>query len=164
MQCNEVLDRCEAASDVTLYAATTNLLWEVTPSIPSAKWQAAIDACGASRLCGQSDWRLPTITELRSLIDGCPGTEAADSCVTERCASTSCVDNMECLGCANDAGPQEGFYCVPGLRDLGIAWSSTTITDIPANAWLVHFRTGGFIGVSKEVEYSVRCVRTGNLR
>ncbi|MFT5661094.1 MAG: hypothetical protein ACI9TV_001740 [Sulfurimonas sp.] len=48
--------------------STTSLVWQddVTPTTMS--WQNAIDYCEASTLGSQSDWRLPNINELTSIV------------------------------------------------------------------------------------------------
>jgi hypothetical protein len=50
------------------YDSTSRLYWEIIPSGGSMMaWQSAIDYCEQLNLSGHDDWRLPTISELRSL-------------------------------------------------------------------------------------------------
>jgi len=54
--------------------ARTNLEWQDDYSdnnntIKEATWQGAIDYCEALILDGKSDWRLPNLNELTSLVD-----------------------------------------------------------------------------------------------
>jgi hypothetical protein len=84
---------------------------------------------------GSADWRLPTIAELRTILDT----------TVLGCASGSpCLDPI--------FGPTIGnFY-----------WSATANATNPANAWLVIFFNGGvFFSGSKANDFPVRAVRTG---
>ncbi|MBD3789674.1 MAG: DUF1566 domain-containing protein [Campylobacterales bacterium] len=51
--------------------STTGLQWQddATAASTQLTWQAAIDHCEALTLGGHSDWRLPNINELKSIID-----------------------------------------------------------------------------------------------
>jgi len=50
---------------------TTGLMWQDDTTAASIKltWQAAIDHCEALTIGGHSDWRLPNIRELKSIVD-----------------------------------------------------------------------------------------------
>jgi len=48
---------------------TTTLQWQDNEIGTRTTWQGAIDRCEALTLGGQSDWRLPNINELDSLVD-----------------------------------------------------------------------------------------------
>ena len=47
----------------------TNLEWQDDATPPAMNWQDAIDYCESLSLGGDSDWRLPNIKELDSLVD-----------------------------------------------------------------------------------------------
>jgi hypothetical protein len=50
----------------------TGLMWSRNARLTGdiiIKWQEALDFASALVLCGHSDWRLPNITELESLVD-----------------------------------------------------------------------------------------------
>jgi hypothetical protein len=47
----------------------TGLVWEATPFTELVKWSTAAARCGNSLVGGRGGWRLPTDTELRSLLD-----------------------------------------------------------------------------------------------
>jgi len=54
--------------------ASTNLEWQDdysdnSNSIKNTTWQSAIDYCETLTLDGKSDWRLPNLNELTSLVD-----------------------------------------------------------------------------------------------
>lgn len=121
----------------------------------------AIDYCALLELAGETDWRLPTISELRTLIRGCPSTATGGSCgVTDDCATGRCVGDP-CDGCADDEGPADGCYwpedallgeCVPH-------WSSTRPPD-PYSLWYLDFRQGQIDSLwAGEMWCVARCVR-----
>ncbi len=47
----------------------SKLEWQDDAVGSSITWQAAIDRCEALELDGYSDWRLPNINELKSIVD-----------------------------------------------------------------------------------------------
>ena len=54
----------------TVLDRTTGLMWS-RENVPggSMNWKAAAEACNVLKLGGHSDWRLPTIRELLTLVD-----------------------------------------------------------------------------------------------
>jgi hypothetical protein len=47
----------------------TGLVWAKSPDPNLATWSSAVTVCQASGNAGRAGWRLPTIDELRSLVD-----------------------------------------------------------------------------------------------
>ncbi|MBQ3369292.1 DUF1566 domain-containing protein [bacterium] len=120
----------------------------------SASWSGAKTHCDNLTLCGYSDWRLPSISELRTLIQNCPATVTGGSCgVTDSCLSSSECKNDACSGCSIDSKYSK-------LGDRGIFWSSSVLSDNSGYAWYVDFHYGS-VGYSvKTSPYGyVRCVR-----
>lgn len=118
-------------------------------------WQSALDYCENLDKCGYSDWRLPSISELRLLIQNCSMTEIYGDCgVSDDCLEESSCWNDTCGGCEGDGS---GYYSK--LGDDGWFWSSSLQSDDSNKAWGVGFFNGllgtGDIGFS---DY-VRCVR-----
>jgi len=138
----------------------TGLVWQ-TVSDCCYDWQGAGSYCGLLRLGGNKDWRLPTISELRSLIYGCVNTESNGSCnVSDYCLFPACM-NDSCLGCDEDCGPTNGCYWPNQLTGDCLAYWSFSI--IPGHSstypWSIDFSTA-LIGHSSTYEnYNVRCVR-----
>jgi hypothetical protein len=95
----------------------TKLTWEAVPmkelQESSLNWQEAKDHCENLTLGGFDDWRLPTISELRSLIRGCPSTvkdgpcQVTDSCLKESCQNAACGTFLSKpkWGCPEGKGP-----------------------------------------------------------
>ncbi len=48
---------------------TTGLEWARKPLADRHEWKDAAAACSALKLCGHTDWRLPTVRELQSIVD-----------------------------------------------------------------------------------------------
>ena len=113
---------------------------------------------------GHSDWRLPTISELRCLVKNCAVSESKglcgieDTCPGERCASAK---NSIAPGppCKCDCG---GNYSVFGDREW--LWSSTTFAGAysATGTWAraINFKCGAVDGLDTGVlEAYVRCIR-----
>ena len=55
-------------TEETVFDCTTSLIWQKDHAGPMS-WQEAMDYASKLELAGHSDWRLPTIEELITLID-----------------------------------------------------------------------------------------------
>lgn len=53
----------------TVTDKTTGLMWQQATATGTYKWDQALDYCETLSLGGRTDWRLPNIKELRSLVD-----------------------------------------------------------------------------------------------
>jgi hypothetical protein len=47
----------------------TGLIWQKNDDDTPRTWQAALDYCNGLTLGGSSNWRLPNVKELRSIVD-----------------------------------------------------------------------------------------------
>jgi len=119
-------------------------------SSDSMYWDDAITYC--VNLGG----RLPTINELRTLIQNCPATESGGKCgVTDECLSYVDCYNDPCYGCEED---YSGKYSIFG--DIYWMWSSSELSDIADGAWGVDFRDIGRVyGGNKDGNGNIRCVK-----
>ena len=59
----------EASTGHTVTDSKTGLEWQDDILGETVRWQEAIDYCEALDLDGHSDWRLPNINELKTIID-----------------------------------------------------------------------------------------------
>jgi len=149
--------------------SVSGLTWQVSPTGGTMNWRAAKSHCENLGLGG---WRLPTISELRSLIRGCLATQKGGACgVTDSCLSRKNCQSSVCDGCSSKGGPGPGgAYWPPNWPpeisgDVSWYWSSSEIPDndfvlIGLEAWTVHFYGGDvrdhFTG---DDYYLARCVR-----
>ena len=136
-------ERTEAVAGYPVVAdAATGLMWQgcaagetgvaCTGSPASMTWQEALDYCQDSMWAGFSDWYLPNVVELLSIVD----------------------DRVSAPSLDSDAFPGA---VVPG----GQVWSSTSCADHWDLAWHVEFASGGVGGSDKRSSAGdgVRCVR-----
>lgn len=137
----------------------SNLMWQIDPPSESFTWQQAVDYCAGLTLGGYSDWRMPDIGELWSLIRGC--------------------ENI--YGCAPFYGPDEnGCYwdsnlngCIPASPNLfwstltprppcrGEVWPCPPVTTPPTTAGCGDFRDAdrSFNINPVSTPERIRCVR-----
>jgi AAA ATPase containing von Willebrand factor type A (vWA) domain len=119
-------------------------------------WQNATNYCENLTACGYSDWHLPTINELRTLIQNCSETETGGACgVTDSCLESDCYTSSDCA--PNNYVIMNGYFSK--LGDAKILWSSSNYLN--SSAWIADFRSGGIFSSSKSSFDSkyVRCVR-----
>ncbi len=138
----------------------STLVWQNPPTEETMEWQDAIDYCDDLSLDGHNDWRLPTISELRSLIRGCPATETGGSCTVQDdgCLSLSCREN--CSGCSGDDGPADGCYWSDEMEGpCDWYWSSSPVEEYDDVAWGVDFSRGYVDHGYVSYDLYVRCVR-----
>ena len=140
--------------------SSSGLTWQNPPAESAMQWPEAVDYCENLILDGHSDWRLPTISELRSLIRGCPATQTGWSCgVDDGCLSFSSCWSDPCEGCSS-GGPDDGCYRpveVEGSCDW--YWSSSSREDDDFYRWFVIFFSGRVDHGVKALGNDVRCVR-----
>lgn len=94
-------------------------------------WKEALDYAKSLVLDGKSDWRLPTVTELESLLD-------------------RSVLHYKLRPIAREDVP---------FRDKLSYWSATTFAEHTNNAWIVMFEGAYVLSYYKSNCYHVRCVR-----
>ena len=109
----------------------------------------------AKEYCKDLGGRLPTISELRTLIKNCPKTETGGPCgVTDSCLSWGKCRKEACDGCSYD---DSGKYSV--LRDPYWLWSSTLLSGGNGDAWFLDFYYGSVSDNRRYIKSGVRCVR-----
>jgi len=110
---------------------STGLQWQDDAIGSIMVWRAAIDYCENLTLDTYSDWRLPNLNELISIVDDTKVSPSIDTTVFQNTASAS------------------GHY-----------WSSTSYRS-SYRAWYVDFNEGTTVTRDKTYHYDVRCVRAG---
>ena len=139
----------------------SGLVWQ-NDDAGKLNWEDAKSYCANLNWGGFGDWRLPTISELRSLIRGCDDTATGGACnVTDDCLAYFGCWNPPCQGCGFLGGPGPGGRYWPAelSGDGWIYWSSLQVEENPYTAWRVHFYNGLVSYNDKEYLYSARCVR-----
>ena len=142
---------------------TSGLTWQNPPSAGELMiWQQASGYCSTLGLDG-GGWHLPTVGELRSLIRGCPATEAGGSCNVQEgvCLAWSCQNGL-CGGCSSDNGPAGGCYWPDEMQGQGECswyWSSSPYETDGGYAWAVRFGAGLVDPPIVSYPAHVRCVR-----
>ena len=121
-----------AFGDAAVRDDETGLVWEKTLETAEMSWTDARAVCADKNVGGRKGWRLPSISELTSLVD--PSIQS---------------------------GPTlpNGHPFTNVLTD--VYWSATSVTDNPKSAWLVFFDTGKATFAYKTITFHVWCVRGG---
>jgi uncharacterized protein DUF1566 len=177
-------DDSECTASGNWYDSQSGLCWQTPLSILRMNWYEAsgtadathnswglTDYCGHLNAGGLSDWRLPNVGELITLIRGCQNGTATGDLSLSTCemtpagclATDSCSGHSNCDFCNNYGGPGVG-----GCRrdpvlsgDCTKFWSSSSLVPYSGYVWSVSFLNGNVFGHDK-VDYShVRCVRLG---
>ena len=154
---------------------TSGLMWQVRSTSQRLDWYSAIDHCDSLVYAGYDDWKLPSISELRSLIRGCPATEIGGECgVIDSCVILSiCWDLYACSGCDWFEGPSEdGCYWPKEIKGSLLAdpgcrcsfWSSSANPEYSYNSygydsWGMRFHGAWIVTASKDYEGCTVCVR-----
>ncbi|MDP8225758.1 MAG: DUF1566 domain-containing protein [Candidatus Lernaella stagnicola] len=126
------------------------------------QWADAKTYCQDLVLGDYDDWRLPTISELRSLLRGCALTETDGSCgVTDSCLSFDPCRDDSCDGCSENGGEGPGgLYWPPELNgECCWYWSSSAVEGGDVTAWYIYFDYGYVFYANVYTENFVRCVR-----
>ena len=161
----------------------TNLCWQDPQKDAYDNSDGGVTPADAQRYCsgisleGYSDWRVPTVDELRTLIRGDAGTVTGGSCPMHDNSTSKDMLNPACLNITEFGGPSvetgEGCYWIPELEgtcnkpdpgDKGHAleyMSSTQCPDEPTKGWYgtVLFDNGGVCWNEINTLADVRCVR-----
>lgn len=128
----------KVGTDLVTVDNRTGLMWITNPAAAGMDatytWALALAGCEASAFAGYSDWRLPNVRELMSIVDYSKG-----------------------------AGPTLNAAFFPNTHS-NYYWTSTTYAPDPTLAWYVDFSAGYVHLDTKTNNASyVRCVRGGAL-
>ena len=157
---SSTLPECSTSNTGPCYDSTSHLTWSKKADT-TYYWSDAGTYCNGLSEGGYSDWRLPNISELRTLIKNCsrnimPG----GTCKVREdeelvCLESSCWTSETCGSCDYD---ETGLYSKFG--ETGWFWSSSPKSDNTDIAWYVNFKYGYVNSYIKTSSYNyVRCVR-----
>ncbi len=155
---SECVTECSPTSGTPCYDPASGLTW--SPRVGGVNWQGAVDYCEGSTYGGFTDWKLPTISELRTLIQNCAGTITGGACAVVDTDSASCLSYNECISnaCRSCAYNTNGLYSKLGETD--IIWSSSIDADDPdIYAWCLDFSEGMVESYQQISTHYTRCVR-----
>ena len=118
----------------------TGLVWEQAPDGTPRTWVGATSYCVNKNVGETRGWRLPSVVELASVLDGSPGAVAPFVPASAFTLSTS--------------------VATPGVQSA-LYWSASTDAGNPTFAWFVYFLSGFVVGSGKTNHGLVWCVRGG---
>ena len=145
-------------------------LWWSSKTTDTMDWESAINHCKKlkeSNACGYSDWHLPTIDELKTLLKWIRDSQCKVSETNNKlslsdwtCSSCSegCTEGSYGCDCPFTYYYEDGRYSE--LGDVGRFWSSSVISGYSHMAWCVNFYYAQLYSESKSDSYDVyvRCV------
>ena len=151
--------------------AATGFVWQVTPMGGAIAWQEAVDQCDAYG----GGWRLPNVSELRSIVRNCADIETGGACgVVDECEPcvvgpgdvcllSSCWESASCIpsSCTDDGGATGCYWPTELAGTCSGAWSSSSSASNAFYAWSVDFISGHVAHNAKTSDHCARCVRSG---
>ena len=148
---------CSPESEFPCIDSEYELVWSAKSS-DEMNWDDAGSYCENLTEGGYDDWRLPTIDELRTVIQNCSGSQIGGAC------AISDPDHLSNSDFSNDCycdsmGSNNGYYSRLGDDDLVSLWSSSTTSGNTDRAWRVGFDDAYVYGYNKSGNNYVRCVR-----
>ena len=162
--------------NLVVKGSSNNLMWykddveDITTAIQSVTFDDAKKYCENLNYAGFKDWRLPTIDELRTIVDDYSDIETNGRCqVSESCSELSCLrkgaknesDNV--CGSLSDKEHQCFWDKVWGSKYCGEFWSSTKVKVVDGTKmnWLLDFSAPSIFYkmTSGQERAYVRCVR-----
>ncbi|MGL6313496.1 DUF1566 domain-containing protein [Vibrio sp. WXL103] len=116
----------------TITDRATGLIWQQDDSARGMDWFAALDYCQSLEIAGRSDWRLPSIKELHSIVDYTKSPETSNSAAIDDLFVTTPIVN-------------EG-----GEKDYASYWSSTTHHNLKRSANAAYISFGRALGYMRD--------------
>ena len=116
--------------DGTVTDNVTGIMWQQAVPASRYSWADAVAYCPTLPLAGHSDWRLPSIIELLSIVD---------------------------YGHPISINPT--YFPSTVASGFSEFWSSSPVAGSPSYAWYVDFTGGGSSYFDNFMSYPVRCVR-----
>jgi hypothetical protein len=137
----------------------TGLVWQDPPAEDHMYWVTAKQYCEDVEGDGHSDWRLPTVGELRTLLRGCPATITGGTCNVDDddCLLTACAD-ATCAGCTEDDLPDSGCFRPAELNGACDWFWSSSADGAGGDAWAVDFLYSTVYSDDGSHAANIRCV------
>ena len=146
----QALPECSSSNTGPCFDSTSKLTWSAKS--PSLTWGTSY--CEEETDKGYTDWRLPTIDELRTLIQNCPGTVTGGACAISDPdhLALSDYDENDCT-CSTASGYSK-------FGETNALWSSSSRSDDDTKVFTVYFRDALINpNASKTGATHFRCVR-----
>ena len=160
----KAISECSHESPTPCYDPSSGLAWSAKAPYEMLHYDA-FDYCENLSVGGLGGWRLPTISELRTLIQNCRWTVTGGDCkITDDCLSeTYCEYSYS--QCDNDCNRYNGdvYVIYSKFGDEGDFLSSSKVTDYPDDVWGVNFDKAQILAFGTNEVYhkaSFRCVQT----
>jgi len=115
------------------------------------------DRASAVAFCDEIGGRLPTIDELRTLVQNCAATATGGTCgVVDGCLDKATCCDDSCAGCEED---KTGLYSVFGdVSAMNHHWGSSSVST-PGNYWIIDFQNAGIVVQNYAVGMNARCLK-----
>ena len=139
----------------------TELAW--SSKFDSMGWEDAVSYCEDLEEAGYTDWRLPTIDEIRTLVQNCEETMAGGLCqISDPNALATTDYGYDSCHCEyiSDNG---GHYSKLGDDGYFQPWSSSVLSDDATRVWCLDFSSATVDNEYKEYSRPFRCVRSENV-
>lgn len=139
----------EIKGDPVVKGSENGLIWYMDdPKNPNTKlnmitYEKAVEKCSDLEWAGITDWRLPTIDELRTLVEGFKDIEPSGRCkVSRKCLSIACLTQGQTSSgdypCSNykeaellqGPGPEGCYFDDVWRTYCGKYWSSSKVKGV----------------------------------
>lgn len=161
--------QCGPSSTTPCKDSANKLIWSASNG-KNAKWADAKTHCDNLTDGGFKDWRMPTISELRTLVRNCQKTATGGACkVTDECTASYSTANPQCynvdlctsttnaLGIERCGDKTDGSYSLLGDASVYL-WSSSEPDEDHDKAWYIYFKNTNILNQKKTLTGQVRCV------
>lgn len=164
------ISECSHESPTPCYDSSSGLVWSAKAPYEMLHYDA-LDYCDNLVEGGLGGWHLPTISELRTLIQNCRWTVTGGDCrITDDClSSTACeYSYSQCGNDCNSTSSNGGIYVIYSrFGDEGDFLSSSKVADYPDDVWGVNFDKAQIRAFGTDEVYhkaSLRCVKSKQVR
>ncbi|MBR6244943.1 DUF1566 domain-containing protein [bacterium] len=156
--CGLSIPECSQSSGTPCHDTTNKITWSPL-SAGTMDWDSAVSYCDNLDMIGYTDWHLPTIDELRTLVRNCSNTQTGGLCAISDPNALAygnyVANNCQCELVENN----EGLYSIFGDNDTVTLWSSSEYSSVDDFAWYLNFANAGVSSHSMSGSYNVRCAR-----